>query len=87
MFEFPVVDATGKLESGILEGNIYWVGDYNECLKVNVPVPANVSQYKGQLLYEGKYCKASIANPNVSSSATVSLEGMVRLYLAFFSLI
>ena len=29
-----IVDAWGKpLPSGILKGNLYWVGDYDECLK------------------------------------------------------
>src|ERR1700722_4131920 len=34
MWAIKVFDAWGKpLPSGILKGNIFWVGDYNECLQ------------------------------------------------------
>ncbi|KAF5284592.1 hypothetical protein FQR65_LT02418 [Abscondita terminalis] len=41
-----MLDATGKLESGVLEGNIMMMGNYEECLKINESV--NGSSIKGQ---------------------------------------
>ena len=29
-----MIDASGKLPSGVLNGNGVWIGDYNECLKI-----------------------------------------------------
>lgn len=43
MWAVKVLDAWGKpLPSGVLKGNVYWVGDYNECLKP-MYYPANKS--------------------------------------------
>lgn len=30
-----MIDSFGKPQSGILEGNLNWMGDYHECLNVN----------------------------------------------------
>ncbi len=43
MWAVKVLDAWGKpLPSGVLKGNVYWVGDYNECLQP-MYYPANKS--------------------------------------------
>jgi len=43
MWALKVLDAWGKpLPSGVLKGNIYWVGDYHECLNP-MYYPANKS--------------------------------------------
>ena len=50
-----IIDAWGKpLPSGVLKGNIYWVGDYNECLQP-MYYPTNKS-YISQP-FETQYCK------------------------------
>lgn len=43
MWAVKVLDAWGKpLPSGVLKGNVYWIGDFNECLKP-MYYPANKS--------------------------------------------
>lgn len=50
-----VIDAWGKpLPSGILKGNLYWVGDYDECLN-RMYLPANKSFVPQP--FETQYCK------------------------------
>lgn len=50
-----VVDAWGKpIPSGILKGNLYWVGDYDECLHW-MYIPTNKS-FVAQP-FETQYCK------------------------------
>lgn len=49
-FFFPVHDASAKVPSGILSGNINQLGDFDECL--NVKAPNNE--------FSGKYCLAYI---------------------------
>ena len=48
-----VLDAFGKPGSGVLEGDLKWLGSYDECFAVQARV--NVS---GSMMspYEGKYC-------------------------------
>ncbi|XP_021346367.1 nose resistant to fluoxetine protein 6-like, partial [Mizuhopecten yessoensis] len=43
-----IIDAAGKIPSGILDGNILWTGSYDECLAVQAGT------------FGGKYCKATI---------------------------
>lgn len=38
-------DATGKLPSGILEGNIYSLGHFDQCLKIKSPDNKIQGQY------------------------------------------
>jgi len=46
-----VVDALGKPSSGILDGAVQWVGDYDECMRINSDTQAP---------FDGKYCKMSL---------------------------
>jgi hypothetical protein len=46
--QFVVVDANGKLNAGVLKGNIHQLGSYDECLDVRV-------EKKGDLI-SGQYC-------------------------------
>ena len=50
-----MVDAIGKPESGILGGNLKWLGSFDEC----VDVRAAINQ-SGKITYpwKGQYCTA-----------------------------
>ncbi|XP_035220831.1 nose resistant to fluoxetine protein 6-like [Stegodyphus dumicola] len=47
-----MIDSSGKPESGILQGNLRWYGDYNECINVYAPPQVNTSAGN----FHGKYC-------------------------------
>ena len=53
-----VLDATGKLPSAILRGNIQWIGSYDDCL--DAKFFTNASSFNGQ------YCKVAIGDPTTS---------------------
>ena len=69
---FAVVDAMGKLESGYLEGNMQWLGSFDECQNVTVPYPHPHDNSSNQTVptgnkFEGMPCTATLRNPtNVS---------------------
>ena len=57
IWAMKILDAWGKpLPSGIIKGNVYWVGDYNECLQPMYD-PTNRS-YRFQP-FATKYCETS----------------------------
>jgi hypothetical protein len=64
------LDAFGKPESGIFDGNLFWLGDYNEC----------TSTIEKTVAFKGKYCK--ISNP--TSQTTVSVSNLFYLIKAEF---
>ncbi|XP_069123541.1 nose resistant to fluoxetine protein 6-like [Argopecten irradians] len=43
-----MIDAAGKIQSGLLDGNLVWPGSYDECLAVHA------------VRFDGKYCSASL---------------------------
>ncbi len=43
-FFFTVIDSFGKSSSGLFEGNLFWVGEYEECIGIN------------EEKFTGKYC-------------------------------
>ncbi|GFY77750.1 nose resistant to fluoxetine protein 6 [Trichonephila inaurata madagascariensis] len=47
-----MLDSYGKPESGILNGNLKWLGEYEECINIFVPHKPNTN--KGG--FRGKYC-------------------------------
>ncbi|GFW25939.1 hypothetical protein TNCV_1328951 [Trichonephila clavipes] len=47
-----MLDSYGKPESGILNGNLKWLGEYEECINIFVPHKTNTN--KGG--FRGKYC-------------------------------
>ncbi|GIY64976.1 o-acyltransferase like protein [Caerostris darwini] len=49
-------DSYGKPGSGIMSGNINWVGSYNECRNVTVPVLKNTTRGG----FKGQYCQLGI---------------------------
>ncbi|GAB6020573.1 hypothetical protein CHUAL_003252 [Chamberlinius hualienensis] len=46
-----MVDASAKIPTGILEGNLKWLGSFSECLKIN-----------NEGLFSGQYCTATLTN-------------------------
>ena len=48
---FAVLDSWGKPETGILHGNLNWLGAYDECLNITIPVNAEPS-----LNFKPQYC-------------------------------
>lgn len=55
IFFVSVMDASAKIPSGILSGNINQLGDFDECLSIDAPNDA----------FQGQYCLAYI-QPSVS---------------------
>lgn len=49
---FIVFDATSKFPSGIISGSTYGMGNFDQCLKVRVPLV--------QDSFSGKYCLATL---------------------------
>ncbi|KAL3870231.1 hypothetical protein ACJMK2_038308 [Sinanodonta woodiana] len=60
------IDALGKLESDILDGNTIWLGSYDECINAQAVVYDDTSN-KSVYPYRGQYCMASIylSNSNI----------------------
>lgn len=52
-------DASAKLPSGILQGNVNQFGDFDECLAVNA-VLKDKTQRKDNQGIQGRYCLAAI---------------------------
>ncbi|CAH1800194.1 unnamed protein product [Owenia fusiformis] len=56
-------DASGKPESGILKGNIFWIGQYEQCLSVkaerNMTIN-NATSSEMEHLFNGEYCKVTV---------------------------
>ncbi|XP_069123537.1 nose resistant to fluoxetine protein 6-like [Argopecten irradians] len=51
-----MIDAAGKIQSGLLDGNLVWTGSYDECLAVHA----------GR--FDGKYCTASLPLTDILGS-------------------
>ena len=56
MMLVSVVDAIGKPPSGLMNYRLLWLGDYDECVKIEASV--NKSGVM-TVPYKGRYCKAS----------------------------
>ena len=55
LWAMKILDSWGKpLPSSILKGNIYWTGDYNECLK---PLYLSYNKTFVKQLIDTQYCK------------------------------
>lgn len=69
-------DASAKLPSGILRGNVNQLGDFDQCLDVT-------SQDEPRI--EGKYCLASVdvESTNLNTNEIESLQQAVQLAQAY----
>lgn len=54
MWTIQMLDAAGKLPSGLLQGNFYWMGDFKECRNVTVPEEVIDGIRLGG--FNGEYC-------------------------------
>lgn len=49
---FSVIDSSAKIESGVLDGNTKWLGSYDECFNLEVPVKHfNISSIETQFCF------------------------------------
>jgi hypothetical protein len=73
---FLVYDASAKLPSGILRGNVNQLGDFDQCLDVT-------SQYEPRI--DGKYCLASVdvESTELNNNDIESLQQAVQLAQAY----
>ncbi|KAL3188281.1 hypothetical protein MRX96_003607 [Rhipicephalus microplus] len=55
-----MIDASGKLAPGLLDGSLTDFGDFEECLSVAVP---DTSSEDGALLFRGQYCMVKSRPP------------------------
>lgn len=74
-----MIDSYGKPERGFLQGNLNWLGDYNECIDVYAP-PFNNSVGD----FHGQYCTLS-AKANIGNQVISILHNIFLLF--FFSVI
>ncbi|CAH1786929.1 unnamed protein product [Owenia fusiformis] len=54
-----MIDATGKLPSGILEGNFHWWGSFSQCNNVTAKVMENGTV---KMPFKGKHCMANFGS-------------------------
>jgi hypothetical protein len=54
------LDATGKIPSGILNGNIYWMGEYDECVNSTATIMTGPNSSVPSHPFNGQYCKLGI---------------------------
>ena len=78
---FTVVDAAGKIGSGILDGNIGWVGSYDECLDVTA-TKANQNNVT-EVMFTGQYCVTTIGLS--ASSRGGGAFGMVSGFMFYLA--
>ena len=61
-----VLDSAGKVEPGVLIGNLWSMGSYRECMSISATV---ASENSSKLDFTGKYCHLSIQEQGVSKSS------------------
>ncbi|CAN8019989.1 unnamed protein product, partial [Ixodes persulcatus] len=73
-----LMDASGKLPEGLLEGRMASIGSYDECMDL-------VAEYKTKELYRGKYCTVMLSSGhdvqemfNNESDAAAHLSTLLR---------
>ena len=71
MTMFTVLDAFGKLPSGLAQGDLQWLGAYDECRSIKQTyIQRNVTE-----TMQGKYCMTAIGTPkSVSLSHKIILK-------------
>ncbi|XP_068907026.1 nose resistant to fluoxetine protein 6-like [Tenebrio molitor] len=68
LWAISMLDASAKLNSGFLMGNIYSFGNYEQCLAINEPV--------GGSLIKGQYCNLFLEPLNHTFDQMVQLMGV-----------
>ncbi|KAL5284199.1 hypothetical protein ACFFRR_006463, partial [Megaselia abdita] len=62
---FPIIDSWGKIPVSLMRGNVYAVGNYEQCININTALP----KLYGQL--EGQYCRAMLPIFSLDQNATI----------------
>ncbi len=75
----PVVDAMGKLPSGVLQGDVTWLGSFSACRSIHIPAPNQSSNATD--LFKGQYCLTKIGNRSDPLLAFVSILSFKRICL------
>ena len=73
-----MLDATTKVESGVLQGNILWVGAFEECQAVRAV------NRKNEYLFSGMPCSVivnNVSNIHEEKSAAGMVSGNLNLLL------
>lgn len=53
-----VIDSWGKLEPGFFQGNIRWLGDFDECMNITVSTNGSLPED-----FNTRYCSTAIPTP------------------------
>lgn len=77
-----MVDAVGKLPSGLLLGNTHWIGMYEECIKVSSKHPDARQPDNSTIL--GHHCLVNVGDDTPGSNVSVGniLNEWHRLFSA-----
>ena len=74
-----VIDAMGKPPSGILDVDLVWPGQYDEC--VNISTRYNSTTYGGDVfLMKGKYFLSQLYSPLPVPEELINLQDAVSQY-------
>ncbi|GAB6022493.1 hypothetical protein CHUAL_006600 [Chamberlinius hualienensis] len=68
LWTFEFMDSFAKIPSGVIPGNINWLGDFEQCVNVEVPIPDSrrvPSEFKGE------YCLVFLVIRGMEKSNTV----------------
>lgn len=77
-------DSTAKLTSGILNGNINQVGDFDQCLRINVNVADGDNDNEHRI--RGQYCLAYMQpTPHFKSKKLIEIMKLIQSHNAFKS--
>ena len=62
-------DSWAKIESGVMEGNFNWLGDFDECLSISNPVTLGSNYSLPNDVFDTRYCTVDISTVIVSHSS------------------
>ncbi|GIY62992.1 nose resistant to fluoxetine protein 6 [Caerostris darwini] len=69
-----LIDATGKLPPGILEGTSLSMGDFDECLDIKVGKRDEIPETHEEAFFSGKYCLLEFHRPETINRAIADFE-------------
>ena len=70
-------DATGKFPTGILRGNIQWLGNYKECINTSLIPGLNDTRHR----IDGHYCPVAFGMPAKVHISLWIIFGLAVIYL------
>lgn len=68
-----MIDSWGKIPSGLMRGNFYELGNFEQCVNFNKKLPTPFGKLEGQ------YCRAAIPLAQTSQEIADTLELMNRM--------